>query len=110
MAVDGGAGNDEVTNEGVINGSVWLSQGNDTFTQRGSGTVSGVVDGGDDMDTLIADLSANQTMDGDQFDNFEKLQIKEGGGRTYHSQYLVGWFERVPLRNGGSGRWQRAER
>jgi len=95
IAVEGGAGNDAVINEGVINGGVLLNEGNDTYTQRVSGIVNGEfeVDGGDDTDTLVAELTAGQTMDGDQFVNFENLDVKGSGTLTIANTLTVGSSE-----------------
>jgi hypothetical protein len=53
-----------VVNGGVIDGDVLLGTGNDLYQGMGSGMVTGVIHGGGDNDTFIAD-SARETFFGD---------------------------------------------
>ncbi|MBV1689383.1 M10 family metallopeptidase C-terminal domain-containing protein [Novosphingobium sp. G106] len=50
-AVDTGDGNDSVTNDGTITGSVLLGTGNDLL--HNAGKITGTIDGGDGIDTAV---------------------------------------------------------
>ena len=50
-AIYTGGGSQSVTNSGTLNGDVLLGSGDDAFT-AGGGSVDGLIDGGDDYDTL----------------------------------------------------------
>jgi len=83
MAVIGGGGNDTVRNYGVINGDVWLQEGDDVFAKFDDGVVNGEVNGGAlGNDFLIVGLTENQTLDGSRYVDFENLGLQGVGQVT----------------------------
>ena len=74
-----GDGIEIVDNSGQIIGSVELGGGNDAFTLRESGTVVGITDGQDGIDTLDFVFDVDRTVDGADFQNFETFS-KNGTG------------------------------
>ncbi|MET0376205.1 MAG: autotransporter outer membrane beta-barrel domain-containing protein, partial [Rhizorhabdus sp.] len=65
-----GAGDDRVENYGTITGDVFLGDGDDTFLHRASATLTGTVDGGNGIDSLIVDATGGGTVRASQFINF----------------------------------------
>jgi len=88
IAVSAGSASDVVGNSGRITGDVLLRGGSDTFIARTGGLVDGVVDGGADTDSLVADFDAGESLVGDAFVHFENLR-KEGAGTLAYSGDLT---------------------
>lgn len=79
-AVQMGAGNDSLSNAGLIEGknglAVDLGSGDDRLTVLGSGRFSGLVDGGSGNDVLLLDDSAGGNFGNSS--NFERLEVHQG--------------------------------
>jgi hypothetical protein len=102
-AVLGSNGVETVLNDGVINGDVNLMAGEDTMIITDATVQLGVVDGGDNIDTLrvvvprpgIADpVSFISRVDGSEYINFENV-IKEGNGTLSMVGNLMTWNTQV---------------
>jgi hypothetical protein len=98
-AVQGSSGVETVLNDGVINGNVNLMGGEDTMIITDATVQLGVVDGGDNVDTLrvvvprpsVADpVSFTSRVDGSEYINFEEV-IKEGDGTLSLVGDLMTW-------------------
>jgi len=80
IAVLGGDGYDEVTNDGEINGDVQLGAAVDRFVRGPGSVVDGMIDGGDDDDNLfLISFGAEEVVNGSQFVNFENNVVAGGG-------------------------------
>lgn len=79
-AVQMGAGNDSLSNAGLIEGknglAVDLGSGDDSLTLLGSGRFSGLVDGGSGNDQVLLDDSAGGSFGNSA--NFERLEVRQG--------------------------------
>lgn len=79
-AVQMGAGNDNLSNAGLIEGknglAVDLGSGDDSLTLLGSGRFSGLVDGGSGTDRVLLDDSAGGSFSNSA--NFERLEVRQG--------------------------------
>ncbi|OCC23624.1 hypothetical protein MB02_10665 [Croceicoccus estronivorus] len=79
-------GNDRFENYGIVDGDLYLGDGDDTFIQAWDATFTGIADGGAGTDTFVLDLNgstANDTVDlaiYDQLLNFEVLETQGTGG------------------------------
>jgi hypothetical protein len=98
-AVQGSSGVETVLNDGVINGNVNLMGGEDTMIITDATVQLGVVDGGDNVDTLrvvvprpsVDDpVSFTSRVDGSEYINFEEV-IKEGSGTLSLVGDLMTW-------------------
>ncbi|MEG8041258.1 autotransporter outer membrane beta-barrel domain-containing protein [Sphingomonas sp. LR60] len=78
-----GAGADRVENYGTITGDVFLGDGDDTFLHRTSATLTGTVDGGNGIDSLIVDATGGGTVRASQFINFERFSQIGNGAVDY---------------------------
>ena len=78
-----GAGDDRVENYGTITGDVFLGDGDDTFLHRASATLTGTVDGGNGIDSLIVDATGGGTVRASQFVNFERFSQIGNGAVDY---------------------------
>ncbi|MEH3124186.1 MAG: autotransporter outer membrane beta-barrel domain-containing protein [Sphingomonas phyllosphaerae] len=78
-----GAGDDRVENYGTITGDVFLGDGDDTFLHRVSATLTGTVDGGNGIDSLIVDATGGGTVRASQFVNFERFSQIGNGAVDY---------------------------
>jgi hypothetical protein len=68
------AGADTVHNAGTITGLVDLHAGDDRFVQRVGGVVNGLVNGGDGIDSFVADTTGGTvTLAASQIANFERV-------------------------------------
>lgn len=79
-----GAGTDSVTNTSTINGTVNLGDGNDSFTHLAGSSVT-AVDGGAGTDSAtftIAGTDAAETIDASDFTNIETADHSAGGDLT----------------------------
>ncbi len=81
--------NEAVRNSGSIIGNVNLGLGNDEFASIDNGTVVGMVNGGDGTDSLIFQTDDTQTVDGDQYKEFETLEKRGAGATTMTGQLTV---------------------
>lgn len=102
-AIEGSDGAETVLNDGVINGDVRLMAGNDEMIITDATIQLGVVDGGDNVDTLravvprprIADpVSFTAHVDGSEYINFENV-TKQGGGTLALVGDLTTWTTSV---------------
>lgn len=81
-----GAMDDTFTNKGVLNGNLALGDGNDTFIQAWNATLTGTADGGAGTDTFIFDLTGagdDYILDlsiHNQLVNFENLELRGSTG------------------------------
>ncbi|WBO20706.1 autotransporter outer membrane beta-barrel domain-containing protein [Sphingomonas abietis] len=82
-----GAGNDTVENRGTIAGDVFLGAGDDSFLEQASATVTGTVDGGEGLNSLIIDASGGGTVNGDQFVNFQRFNQVGNGNVIYTGNF-----------------------
>ena len=98
-AVQGSSGVETILNDGVINGDVNLMSGEDTMVITDATVQLGVVDGGDNIDTLrvivprpsVEDpVSFTSRVDGSEYINFEEV-IKEGSGTLSLVGDLMTW-------------------
>ncbi len=72
--IDLGGGTDTVHNGGLINGSVQLGNDEDNFIATATGGVTGIVDGGEDVDGLTFSIEgSDKEILGDRYVNFEIL-------------------------------------
>ncbi len=74
-----GAGNDFVHNENMITGDVALGSGKDTFSPGAGSTVTGTIGGDGGVDKIAVSLQGDQQLNGDQFSGFEALEITGNG-------------------------------
>ncbi|WP_294196911.1 autotransporter outer membrane beta-barrel domain-containing protein [uncultured Sphingomonas sp.] len=87
-----GAGDDRVENYGTLTGDVFLGEGDDTFLHRASATLTGTVDGGLGIDSLIVDATGGGTVRASQFVNFERFSQIGNGAVDY-----VGAFQATTI-------------
>lgn len=88
IALAGGA--NTVDNVGTINGTVALGSGDDTFIQHRDSTVSGLVYGGDGIDTYVIDTTGGSTsLNATQISNFERVTQTGSGTGTYAGNFGV---------------------
>lgn len=67
-------GNDRVENRGNITGSVLLGRGDDLFIQHASGTLSGLIDGGEGADSFVLDTTGGAiSLSAAQLVSFEQV-------------------------------------
>ncbi|WP_156025718.1 autotransporter outer membrane beta-barrel domain-containing protein [Sphingomonas phyllosphaerae] len=78
-----GAGDDRIENYGTITGDVFLGDGDDTFLHRASATLTGTVDAGNGIDSLIIDGTGGGTVRAGQFINFERFSQIGNGAVDY---------------------------
>lgn len=78
------AGTEIVENAGKIVGDVFLGAGNDVLRNWGSGTITGLVDGGSGMDRLLIETAAGQVWLADtaDFTGFETVELNATAGST----------------------------
>lgn len=84
-SVDLGALDDKMTNYGIINGHVYLGEGNDRFTHGLGATMNGIVDGGAGSDALFIDITGGGLLEQavlDKFTDFESQSITGSGTIT----------------------------
>ena len=96
-AIRSGASDDRVENYGAIIGTVSLGDGNDTFVQWVGGSLTGVVDGGNGLDTLVIDSMGGGSISSNQFTNFENFKQIGGGSLVYEGVFNGG----ITLDGGG---------
>ena len=78
-AIDLGNGNNRVENYGTIDGDVRFGSGNDSYTQSSNAVLTGTVDGGLGLNTLIVDLAGSGSFAALNYRNFQDLrQIGSG--------------------------------
>lgn len=86
LGIQGGAGDDSVTNQWLVEGGIDLAGGNDRLLLDTASQILGTADGGDGQDELIFFVGGGQSgpfqtvIDGDQYLNFEQA-AKIGAGR-----------------------------
>lgn len=83
-------GDDRLENYGAITGAVNLGDGNDTFVQWVGGKMTGTVDGGYGLDTLVVDSTGGGKVTGSQFVNFESFKQIGGGSISYAGDFGTG--------------------
>lgn len=96
-SVDLGAGNDRIENYGRIAGDVFLGFGDDTLLHRAGATLTGIVDGGLGLDSLIIDAAGGGAVDGDRFVNFERFSQTGVGNVVYSGRFR---FDTIGLSGG----------
>ncbi|WDU59959.1 autotransporter outer membrane beta-barrel domain-containing protein [Pseudemcibacter aquimaris] len=86
VAINGGAGNQDVINHGSITGDVNLGAGSDTYYAilDGAYSIDGIVDGGSDEDTVFFQTNSDVdfTFDEAQYLNFENHTLFAGDSDT----------------------------
>lgn len=105
-AVQMGAGNDSLSNAGLIEGknglAVDLGSGDDSLTLFSSGRFNGLVDGGSGNDRVLLDDSAGGSFGNSA--NFERLEVRQGAwtltSNDFSSSAQV--FSGASLLNNGS--------
>jgi fibronectin-binding autotransporter adhesin len=97
-AIHAGQADDRIENYGQIVGDVSLGAGNDTFVQWVGGKMTGTVDGGLGLDTLIIDSTGGGSITGAQFVSFESFKQIGGGNLVYEGSFAGG----VTLDGGGA--------
>lgn len=80
-------GVDVIDNDEEVIGDLELGLSDDTYIERESGSVTGIVDGGDGVDTLVfyGGLNPFKQIDGTQYINFEILEIRGNYGTSLTS-------------------------
>ncbi len=91
-------GDDLIENYGSITGDVDLGDGNDSFVQWVGGSMTGVVDGGYGLDTLVIDSTGGGSVSGANFVNFESFR-QIGGGKLVYDGAFSG---AISLNGGGA--------
>ncbi len=86
-AIHAGQGDDRVENYGEILGDVSLGAGSDTFVQWVGGKMTGTVDGGAGLDTLIIDSTGGGRITGAQFVSFESFKQIGGDSLVYEGTF-----------------------
>lgn len=87
-SVFAGAGNDRLTNTGAVGGDVDMGEGDDTLVLSGSWSIGGTATGGTGADTLNLTFAPSSsegsptTLDLGGFTSFEKLEIEGGVGKV----------------------------
>lgn len=85
--VDLGGGDDTIVNTGTITGNVRLGAGNDSFTQAISGTLGGTVFGSEGFDTFRVDATGTGAIAGSQVNGFERLVQTGSGSATWSGSF-----------------------
>ena len=83
-----GAGSDRIDNRGIIEGDVFLGSGDDTFLQLAGATLNGIVDGGENNDTLIIDATGGGSISAGDFINFEMFSQIGMGEVSYSGDFV----------------------
>ncbi|OAF04262.1 hypothetical protein AYJ54_24445 [Bradyrhizobium centrolobii] len=86
VAMDGG--NDTLTNSGTIGGDVAMGAGDDTITLVAGSVLTGTIDGGDGLDTLVLSGNGGGTLG--TVTNVEKLDVQGG---TWRIQDATGYSD-----------------
>lgn len=96
-SIDLGNGNNRVENYGTIDGDVRFGAGNDSYTQSSNAVLTGTVDGGLGLNTLIVDLAGSGTFAALNYRNFQDLR-QIGSGTIEYTDPTV--FDSLTVSNG----------
>ncbi|UIJ45139.1 autotransporter outer membrane beta-barrel domain-containing protein [Sphingomonas cannabina] len=92
-----GDGSNRVENYGTIDGDVTFGSGDDSYTQSASGVLTGTVDGGAGINALIVDADANGTYQASRYRNFQNLR-QIGSGTIVYAEPAS--FDSIEVSNG----------
>lgn len=91
QAIQGGAGNENISNFGTIIGGVDLAEGDDIYRRKANSTVEGIVSGGSQVERDLLDVAFNgdEELNGAQFIDFELLAINGTGSIKMTSDHTT---------------------
>lgn len=96
-SLDLGNGNNRVENYGTIDGDVRFGDGNDSYIQSSNAILTGTVDGGLGLNTLIVDLAGSGSFAALNYRNFQDLR-QIGSGTVEYTDPTV--FDSLTVSNG----------